>query len=103
VNCRKIQGFASAPLPIAMPWQPVSAIICAASATDRNVAVAEHGNALDRFHDAADAVVVHAAGEALFAGAPVDRDRRDADPLELAGEVRGGDLIVVPPEAHLSR
>src|SRR5439155_17981912 len=42
-----------------------------------HVAVTEHRDAFDRFDHAADAVVVHAAGEALFAGAPVDRDRRD--------------------------
>ena len=82
-------GSASAPRPMAMPWQPVSSIIRAASASDPHVAVAEDRDALDRLDHAADAVVVDAAAEALLAGAAVDGDRRDADLLELAGEERG--------------
>lgn len=68
-----------------------------------HVAVAEHGNAMHGIDHAADAVVIHAAGEALFASAAVNRDRGDADLLELAGELRSGQAIVVPTEPHLHR
>ena len=55
-----------------------------------DVAVAEDGDSFDRLDHAADAVVVHTAGKALLAGAAVDGDGRNANLLELAGEIWRG-------------
>ncbi len=66
-----------------------------------DVAVTDDGDAAHGLHDGADTVEVDAAGEALGAGAAVDKDSGDADLFEHAGKVGRGQVLLVPAEAHL--
>src|SRR5438270_840730 len=65
-----------------------------------DIAVADDRDAFDGFDDFADAGEVDGAAKALFAGAAMDEDGGDAGVLERAGEVGGGQVCVVPAEAH---
>ena len=78
---------------MAMAAQPVAANIRAGVGERPHVAVADDRDALDRLDHRADAVEVDRAAEALRARPAVDRDRRDADLLELAGEERGRSVL----------
>ncbi len=68
-----------------------------------DIAVADDGDGFEGLHDGADAGQADRAGESLRAGAAMDEDGGDAGVFERARQVRGGDVVVVPAEAHLGR
>lgn len=68
-----------------------------------HVAVPHNGNPLDRLNHRADSLDQDRPPESLLPGAPVDRDRRDAELFELPRERGGGDPRPVPAEPHFDR
>src|SRR6266849_4058201 len=65
------------------------------------VAVTDDRNALDGFHDGANAGEIHVAAETLLSCSAVDGQSSDADLLKSAGEIRRAPASVVPAQAHL--
>ncbi len=68
-----------------------------------DVAVADDRDFLHRRHDRADAREIHRAGEALGPRAAMHENRRDPGVLQHGGEIGGGEVVLVPTEAHLGR
>ena len=66
-----------------------------------HVTVADHRDPTDRGDHVADGVPVRAALESLHRRPTMDRDEGDARGLEITGQRRGDDRILVPPEPDL--
>ena len=66
-----------------------------------DVAITDNRNGFHHIHHRPDAREVHRSAEALFARAAMHEDRCHAHVFERAGEVRRGEVLVVPAEAHL--
>ena len=98
-----MNGLASAPRPIEMAAQPVSANVDAASAIVRMSPLATIGISLDGLDHGPDAGAVDRALESLLAGPAVDDHAGHADLLERAGQVGRGQRLVVPAQPHLHR
>src|ERR1700753_993630 len=68
-----------------------------------DIAVADDGDGFDGFDDFSEPSEIHGATETLFAGAAMDEDGGDADVFEGTGEIGGGEVVVVPTQAHFDR